>query len=281
MSTLKNRIKAGLLATMGLLGATLTAAQADTLKDIYERGSIRVGVQGAFKPWSYPAPDGKMTGIEVDIATKMAEALGVTLEPVIITSANRMDFLQQGRIDLIIGGMYDTAERRKVIGIVEPAYWTSGPTLMAKKGVVKDWEDIRGKPVCAKQGVAYNSTVEKQYDVTLVAFAGNTEGKEALRAGRCIALLYDDVGIIADLAEPEWAEYEMPVPMLYSNPWGAAVPLAEKDSAFGLFVSGALYRMHANGDMLDLSAKYNVPVAPWIQEQKDALTYDRSYLEPK
>lgn len=281
MSKIGKALQAGGLAAVGVIGATLGAAHADTLKDIYERGSIRVGIQGAFKPWSYPSPDGKMVGIEVDIATKMSEALGVTLEPVIITSANRMDFLQQGRIDVIVGGMYDTAERRKVIGIVEPAYWTSGPTLMAKKGVVKEWEDIRGKPVCAKQGVAYNATVEKQYEVTLVAFAGNTEGKEALRAGRCIALLYDDVGIIADLAEPEWADYEMPVQLLYSNPWGAAVPVAEKDSAFGLFVSGLLYHMHANGELVALSEKYSVPVTPWLKAQKDALTYDRSYLEPK
>lgn len=281
MTKVKNGILSAAFAVAGLFGATPSTAEADTLKDIYERGTLRVGVQGAFKPWSYPAPDGKMVGIEVDIASKIAEALGVTLEPVIITSANRMDFLQQGRIDLIIGGMYDTAERRQMIGIVEPAYWTSGPTLMAKKDVVKEWEDIRGKPVCGKQGVAYNSTVERQYDVTIVAFAGNTEGKQALLAGRCIALLYDDVSIIADLAEPEWADYEMPVDILYSNPWGAAVPLEEKDSAFGVFVSGALYRMHANGEMVALSEQYGVPVASWIQAQKEALTYDRSYLEPK
>src|SRR5215213_7937589 len=95
--------------------------------------------------------------------------------------SNRMQFLQQSKIDLIIGGMYDTAERRKIIGIIEPAYWTSGPTLLAKKGAIKDWKDIAGKPVCAKQGVAYNKLVETQYKSPLTAFAGNTEGKEALR----------------------------------------------------------------------------------------------------
>ncbi len=139
---------------------------------------LRVGVQGAFKPWSFPAPDGTLQGIEVDLGKEVAEKLGVKFEPVIITSADRMQFLQQSKIDLIIGGMYDTAERRKIIGIIEPAYWTSGPTLLAKKGVIKDWKDIAGKPVCAKQGVAYNKLVETQYKSPLTAFAGNTEGKE-------------------------------------------------------------------------------------------------------
>ncbi|WP_245422313.1 transporter substrate-binding domain-containing protein, partial [Rhodoplanes serenus] len=89
----------------------------------------------------------------------MADTLGVNLEPVVVTSANRMQFLQQGKIDVIIGGMYDTAERRKIIGIIEPAYWTSGPTLMAKEGAIASWEDIKDKPVCAKQGANYNKQV--------------------------------------------------------------------------------------------------------------------------
>ena len=151
--------------------ATAQAQAADRLKEILDRGVVRVGVQGAFKPWSFPAPDGSMQGIEVDLGKSVAEALGVKFEPVIITSANRMQFLQQSKIDLIIGGMYDTADRRKIVGMIEPAYWTSGPTLLAKKGVIKDWRDIANKPVCGKQGNYYNKQVETELHANLIAFA--------------------------------------------------------------------------------------------------------------
>ncbi|MFL4996354.1 MAG: transporter substrate-binding domain-containing protein [Microvirga sp.] len=277
--TLKRAIVLAVATAACLPGAARSAE--GRLKEILDRGVLRVGVQGAFKPWSFPAPDGTLQGIEVDLGKEVAEKLGVKFEPVIITSANRMQFLQQSKIDLIIGGMYDTAERRKIIGIIEPAYWTSGPTLLAKKGVIKDWKDIAGKPVCAKQGVAYNKLVETQYKSPLTAFAGNTEGKEALRSGKCVGWLYDDVSVIADLEEPEWADYEMPVPVLYDNPWGAAVPIEELNKGWGAFMTGMAYRWQASGTLLELAKKWKVKPSPWFQAQHEKLRWDNAYLTPK
>jgi polar amino acid transport system substrate-binding protein len=261
--------------------ASSPSQAAGQLKEILDRGAVRIGVQGAFKPWSFPAPDGTLQGIEVDLAKSVAEALGVKLETVVITSANRMQMLQQGKIDLIIGGMYDTAERRKIIGIIEPSYWTSGPTLLAKKGVIKDWKDIADKPVCGKQGNAYNKMAETQLKAKLTAYAGNTEAKEALRTGKCIAWLYDDVSIMADLELPEWADYEMPVPTLYTNPWAAAVPIAEQNKAWGALVAGMAYRWQAEGKLLELAKKWNVKPDPWFSEQNQKMKWDTTYLNPK
>lgn len=256
-----------LVALASPLLSTHVHAADDRLAEIVERGVLRVGVQGSFKPWSYPAADGSMQGIEVDLAKDVADHLGVKLEPVVVTSANRMHFLQQGKVDLILAGMYDTPERRKVVGIIEPAYWTSGPTMMAKQGLIRDWKDISGKPVCAKQGVAYNKNVEQRFNPKIVAFVGNPEGKEALRSGKCVAWLYDDVGIQADLKLPDWAGYEMPVDVLYNNPWGAAVPLDDLDKPWGLFMSGMAYRWHASGRLMALEKRYELKPAPWFEEQ--------------
>jgi polar amino acid transport system substrate-binding protein len=219
-----------------------------------------------------------MQGIEVDLAKTVADTLGVKLEAVIITSANRMQFLQQGKIDLIIGGMYDTAERRKVIGIVEPSYWTSGPTLLAKVGLIKDWKDIAGKPVCGKQGVYYNKQVETQYRANIIAFTGNSEGKEALRSGKCIAWLYDDVSLLDDLASGEWKGYEIPVSVLYNNPWAAAVPLEEQNKAWGAFMAGMAYRWQATGKLQELEKKWGLKPSDWFTQQRNKLQWDTSYL---
>jgi len=283
---MNTRFVSGSIATLAatLAAATvlsLTAAQAadSYLQQILERGSVRVGLQGAFKPWSFPSPDGALQGIEVDLAQSVAEALGVKLETVVITSANRMQFLQQGKIDLILGGMYDTADRRKVVGIIEPAYWTSGPTLLAKKGVIKSWDDIAGKPVCGKQGNYYNKQVQTELKANIVAFTGNTEGKEGLRSGKCIAWLYDDAPISSDLASGGWDDYEMPVPALYNNPWAAAVPLDEVDKAWGVFMSGMTYRWQASGKLIELEKKWEVKPSDWIAEQHKKAQWDTSYLK--
>jgi polar amino acid transport system substrate-binding protein len=278
--TLK-RVAAAAALVIGSLSMLTTSpayAADGRLKEILDRGVVRVGVQGAFKPWAFPAPDGSLQGIEVDLGKSVADALGVKFEPVIITSANRMQFLQQGKIDLIIGGMYDTAERRKIVGMIEPAYWTSGPSLLAKKGVIKDWKDIADKPVCGKQGNYYNKQVETKLHANLIAFTGNTEGKEGLRSGKCIAWLYDDVSILADLASPEWEDYEMPVQVLYNNPWAAAVPLDELNKGWGAFMRGMTYGWHAEGKLIELEKKWGAKPSDWFVQQQNKLRWDTNYL---
>jgi polar amino acid transport system substrate-binding protein len=267
--------------SVSALASGVAQAADGRLKEILDRGSVRIGVQGAFKPWAFPAPDGTLQGIEVDLAKSVADALGVKFEPVVITSANRIQMLQQGKIDLIIGGMYDTAERRKVIGIIEPSYWTSGPTLLAKKGLIKDWKDIANKPVCGKQGNYYNKQVETELKAKLTAFAGNTEGKEALRSGKCVAWLYDDVSILADLESAEWQGYEMPVPVLYNNPWGSAVPLDEVKKGWGVFMAGMAYRWQAEGKLIELGKKWGVQPSDWFSDNNNKLRWDITYLNPK
>lgn len=250
----------------------------ERFKEVLDRGTLRVGIQGAFKPWAFRAPDGQLQGIEADLAGMVADRMGVALELVVVTSANRMEFLQQGKIDLLIGAMSDLADRRTVVGIVEPAYWTSGPTLMAKEGVISSWDDIRGKPVCGKQGVFYNKIAEVEFGARVVAFAGNTEAKEALRSGKCVAWVYDDTSISADLASGDWDGYEMPVDTVFSNPWGLAVPIEERDGIWGAFMSGMAYGWHKDGILLELENKWGVKPSPWLADMNKGLAYDRSYL---
>lgn len=250
----------------------------ETLREILDRSVLRVGVLGAFKPWAFRAEDGSLQGIEVDLAQRVADTLGVDLELVEVSSANRMQFLEQKRIDLIIGGMYDRPDRRELVGIVEPGYWASGPTLMAREGAIASWEDVKGKPICAKQGVVYNQLIETQFGGRLLAFGGNTEGKEALRSGKCVAWFYDDSSIAADLASGQWEGFAMPVDTLFVNPWGAGLPLAEKDGAFGKMLSGLIYGWHEDGTLIELEKKYGIQPTKWLADMHEKLAYDRSYL---
>jgi polar amino acid transport system substrate-binding protein len=81
------------------------------------------------------------------------------------------------------------------------------------------WEDLRGKPVCGKQGAFYNQIVEERYGAQVIAFTGNAEAKQALRDKKCIAWVYDDSSIGSDLSSGEWDEFEMPLNSEDDNPW--------------------------------------------------------------
>jgi len=255
------------------------AVASSKLDQIQEEGVIRVGVLDDFKPFSFRDTSGNMQGISVELAKDVANTLGVEFEPVVVTSANRMQFLDQGRIDLIIAGMSDRPERREKVGIIEPSYGASGPTLMAKEGVIETWEDISGKPVCGKQGAFYNSLIEREFGTTVVAFTGNAEAKAALRAGRCIAWLYDDAGIINTLVSEDWQGYEMPVDPKYVNPWAMAVLKDELESSYGTLVTGLAYRWHASGKIQELAKEWDLQATSWIDQMHDKMKQDTSYLE--
>jgi polar amino acid transport system substrate-binding protein len=242
----------------------------DTFKKILDRGKIVVGVKADYKPWGFRDENGNIVGMEADMAQDVADKLGVELEMVAVQSSNRMQFLEQGKIDLMIATMSDRPDRRKIVGITLPNYYTSGTNVLAPKAVgLKDWAELSGKPVCGKQGAFYNKIVQERYGAEIVAFVGNAEAKQALRDKKCIAWVYDDSSIMADLASGNWDEFEMPLATEDDNPWALAVPLAEKDCAFGQFMSGITYNWLQDGTLIELEKKWGIQPTQYLVDQQE------------
>ena len=156
------------VASAVILGVTAASAQAACTNDVWKKvmaaGKVVVGVKADYKPWGYRDPSGAIVGMEIDIAQAAADAMGVELETVAVQSSNRMQFLEQGKTDMFIATMSDREDRRKIVGITSPPYYTSGTNIMAPKALgFKSWEDLRGKPVCGKQGAFYNQVVTERY----------------------------------------------------------------------------------------------------------------------
>src|SRR5215211_4589804 len=104
-----------MLAGLAALAAALPAAAQDTVAKVKQAGVIVVGVKQDYKPWGYLDPTGKIVGFEIDLANDVAQRLGVKTELVPVTAVTRMEFLKNGRLDLVIATMGDTPERRKVV----------------------------------------------------------------------------------------------------------------------------------------------------------------------
>lgn len=260
------------LATMTALSVTAASAHAactnDVWKKVMERGKVVVGVKADYKPWGFRDSSGAIVGMEIDIAQAAADAMGVELETVAVQSSNRMQFLEQGKTDMFIATMSDRADRRKIVGITSPAYYTSGTNIMAPKALAfKKWEDLRGKSVCGKQGAFYNQVVTERYGVNVVAFTGNAESKQALRDKKCVAWVYDDSSIGSDLASGEYEEFEMPLASEDDNPWGLAVPIAERNCIFGNFMSGLTFNMHQDGSLIALEKKWGIQATKYLADQ--------------
>lgn len=253
--------------------AAAPGAAADTLADILARGKLVAGVKADYRPWGFRAEDGSIQGLEIDMAQDLAGALGVGLEMVVVTGSNRMEFLQQGRIDIIIATMGDTAKRREVVGMIEPNYYAGGTNVIARKAAgLASWEDLRGKPVCAIQGAYYNRRVQEVYGVELVAFKGVPEASNALQQGNCIAFVYDNTWIESQLAsDAAWADFTMPLPTEDPAVWAIGVRLEDLDAPFGLIVKGKAADWHRTGWLLEREAHWGIQRSPFLAEMHEAL----------
>ena len=258
------------LAVLAALALTAISAAAQTLDKIKQRGVLVVGTKPDYKPFGFRDPSGAIIGFEPDMAKDVADKLGVKLELEPVVSSNRMQFLQQGKIDLMIATMNDKPDRRQVVGILEPSYYASGVNILAnKKAGLKSWEQLKGQKVCGIQGAWYNRPVAEKYGADFVSFKGQTEAETALLQGNCIGWVYDDTAFAERLADPKWAGFEMTLETILEEPWGLAVRLEERDAAWGQFMSKVLEDWHRSGRLVELEKKWNIPPSGFLKRMYD------------
>ena len=255
-----------IVASGVLLGALgVTAARADVLSDIKKKGVLVVGTKADYRPFGYLDPSGKIVGFEPDLAADVAKRLGVKLELVPVVASNRIQFLQQGKIDLMIATTSDTAERRKIVDFVDPNYYGSGTNVMAPKSArLTNWGDLKGKKVCLIQGAFYNKELQEKYGVEGVAFPGTAEAYAALRNGNCVGFAYDDTAIVGEMLKPEWSTYEMPLDSILFVPWGIAAKQGEKDLLD--FMSKTSTDWHKTGLVQQLETKWGIKATKFAQD---------------
>ena len=102
-----------LIALTALCAALPASLRADTLDDIRKRGTLRVGMEPGYMPFELTNKKGEIIGFDVDVAKRMAKALGVKLELVSTAWDGIIPSLITSKFDIIMSGMTITAERAK------------------------------------------------------------------------------------------------------------------------------------------------------------------------
>ncbi|PMR73402.1 amino acid ABC transporter substrate-binding protein [Billgrantia endophytica] len=134
-------------------------AQADTLAEIEQRGTLRVAVPQDFPPFGSVGTTMQPRGYDIDMAQYLADEMGVELELVTVTSANRIPYLQTRQVDLVISSLGKNPEREAAIDFsdayapfflgvfgtsqdepLEAAEELDGKTIGVTRGAVEDME---------------------------------------------------------------------------------------------------------------------------------------------
>jgi polar amino acid transport system substrate-binding protein len=203
-----------LITVLALVISTLPAAADQTLDRIQEKGTVTVGVMLSGPPHGAIDPNTRQPiGFNVDLAKEIAKRLGVKLALVEVTPPNRVQFLQQGKVDLLIANMQWTQERSEILEFVPTPYDESGGLPVARKDShIHGWEDLKGKKVCLSQGSSYAKPLVEQYGAQVAGYPGMAESLLALRGGNCVAAVHDGAPLrLLVVDDPEWAAYEVVV----------------------------------------------------------------------
>jgi polar amino acid transport system substrate-binding protein len=137
-------------ATVSMI--SVGVVQADALDDVMKEKLIKIAIPTDFPPYGFVSTDLKPQGLDVDMAGYIAAKMGVKIELVPVTSANRIAYLQTRKADLVISTLGKNAEREKVIDFTS-AYSPFFQAAFASKSMtLKTAADLGGKTVGVTRG---------------------------------------------------------------------------------------------------------------------------------
>jgi polar amino acid transport system substrate-binding protein len=262
----------GAIALISACSGSDDTSGTNALEKIKAQNEIVIGVKTDYVPFGFIDENGDNVGLEIDIARYLAkEIVGSedAVEFVPVVAANRIEFLQQGRVDLVIATMNETEERRQVIDFSEN-YYASGTGLLTRKDSgVETWEDLEGKKVCGIQGSFYNKQLSEM-GIEMVNFPGTAEAYTALGDGRCVGFAYDNSAIAGKLLEPEWSQdWHQPetLEVILIQPWGIGVRQDEPELLEA--VNQAIIKMEAEGLIVEGEKKWNIPPTEYAEQRAE------------
>lgn len=220
---MKNVLKVfqkGLIAGAAAVGILMsTGVQASLLGEIEERGVIRVAVPQDFPPFGSVGTDLKPRGYDIDMANHIAGQMGVKLELITVTSANRIPYLQTGRADLVISSLGKNAERERAIDFTR-AY---APFFLGVFGdpdiKVAAPADLDGQVVGVTRGAVEDMELEKVLPegATVKRFEDNNTTLSAYLSGQ-VALIATGNLVAAEIAARRPAQAPVTKFMLRDSP---------------------------------------------------------------
>lgn len=178
----------------------IAAPGEDTLyQDIQDRGTLRVGTNSTYAPFEFSIlKDGEnqVVGLDIFLAEKIAEDLGVELEVVDMEFSNLLAALDTGQIDIVLAGMTATEERAQSVDFSE-IYQISGQSFVIQESALNDIVDDsyfkEGGKISVGEGTTQQLLVNDHYpNSEIQVMRTTTDSISALNSGLVDGVLLDE-----------------------------------------------------------------------------------------
>jgi arginine/ornithine transport system substrate-binding protein len=244
-----------------LLALTLAASIAQAQAPEWKK--LRIGVEGAYPPFSEIGPDGKLKGFEIELLQAYCAEMKAQCTLVQQEFDGLIPALQSRKVDAIFASVSITAERQKVIGFSKP-YYATPARLVAKAGAKLEPTEagLKGRKIGVQRGTThetYATATFKQSEI--VRYGSQDQVFLDLKSGRLDATLMDspaaDFGF---LKKPEGKGFAFVGGVVLDDKIfgvGTGVGMRRADEAtLGKKFNAAIDALQANGTFKKLADKY-------------------------
>lgn len=224
---------------------------------------VRIGVEGAYPPFSWTAADGELKGFDIDIAVALCKAMGVEYKLVAQDWDGIIPALLARKYDCIIASMSITEKRKKKVAFTNK-YYNTPAKFVARKGAIKEWtkDTLKGKTVGVQRATTHDSYLTDNYgkDVKIKRYATQDDAYLDMTAGRLDFLLADSVAMSDGfLKKPEGKDFEFVGPDMTDVRWfgeGVGVACRKKDKDLVEMFNKAIDQIRADGTYKKIQDKY-------------------------
>lgn len=178
-----------------------TASEARTLEEIKADGTIKIGVFSDKNPFGYVDADGEVQGYDVYFAKRIAKDLlggEDKVEFVFVEAANRVEYLESGKVDIILANFTVTEERAQKVDFALPYMKVALGVVSPNEAQITDVSQLDGKTLIVVKGTtAETYFTENHPEVNLLKFDEYQEAYDALADGRGDAFSTDNTEVLA------------------------------------------------------------------------------------
>ncbi len=238
-----------------VLAATAAFAGSDPLSAIRERGTLIIGTEGNWSPWTYHDENDVLTGLDIEIGKLIAEGLGV--EPVFQEAPwdSLLAGVNAGRFDIICNGVGYTEERAKSYLFTTPYVYTNKVLVVAEGNEeIQTLEDLKGKKTANSASSTYAALAE-EYGATLVPVDTLGETVELLVQGRVDATINAQVSIADYLKEHPEAKIRI-AQVLAGDPVAYPVHIGGEYQPLVDAINEILEAARQDGRLAEISLKF-------------------------
>ena len=224
---------------------------------------IRIGVEGAYPPFSSIMADGTLVGFDIDIANALCAELGAECELVPQDWDGIIPALLARKYDAIIASMSITEERKKKVAFTNKYYNTPAKFVRRKgSGIEISMEGLKGKTVGVQRATTHDNFITGEFgdSVDIKRYATQDEAYLDAVAGRLDLLLADSVAMEDGfLKSDQGKDFEFVGPDYSEVKYfgeGAGIAVRKKDQDLVDLLNKAIDAIRANGTYEKINGKY-------------------------